>query len=444
MTIAASTSQIPARAPVDIQVPHGDVTVTPSGDDQIHVQAHLVVYAANDRSARRNLDALAPQLVVDGGNVTLRAADVSDGHADLTIEIPNGAVPSVTAGHGDVTLEGLAGPANVNADRGDVKADNITGEVHVRMGKGDFSAHADHGRFVASGAAGRCFHLRRAGQSGAWTATSSGTPTLPTLPPPSIFTPAGPTWKRVMIPGDLSIDSGDLQLNNATGPVRISTSAKDVECSQITGDLRVEDGDGDISLGVVAPLGELRHSQPEWGDQSHRASGRKFPVAGERQEREHRVQTGPVGNECRGKPEPFRAGRQRGTTHCLGVRSRRYCDHRHGRGAGAARAARCPWFSRSTGAACAPWAGSKIAAPSASPQGREQHCATNRAVTKRCLRSPAGTAECQSCPNQLIGRFRCVVLLDEIVPGLGMVKSGQGSGAVQSSFLNSPAPSEFV
>ena len=26
---------------------------------------------------------------------------------------------------------------------------------------------------------------------------------------------------------------------------------------QITGDLRVEDGDGDISLGVVAPLGEL-------------------------------------------------------------------------------------------------------------------------------------------------------------------------------------------
>ncbi len=51
---------IPAGAPVDIQVPHGDVTISPSGDDQIHVQAHLVVYAANDRSARRSLEALAP------------------------------------------------------------------------------------------------------------------------------------------------------------------------------------------------------------------------------------------------------------------------------------------------------------------------------------------------------------------------------------------------
>jgi hypothetical protein len=59
------------------------------------------------------------------------------------------------------------------------------------------------------------------------------------------------------IPGDLAIDSGDLQLNSATGPARISTSAKDVECTGITGDLRVENGDGDISVGAVAPVGAL-------------------------------------------------------------------------------------------------------------------------------------------------------------------------------------------
>ena len=87
--------QIPAAAPVDIRVPHGDVTVTPSGDDQIHVQAHLVVYASNDRAARRNLDALAPQLTVNGANVTLRAADAGDGRADVTIEIPKGSVPTI-------------------------------------------------------------------------------------------------------------------------------------------------------------------------------------------------------------------------------------------------------------------------------------------------------------------------------------------------------------
>jgi DUF4097 and DUF4098 domain-containing protein YvlB len=248
--------QIPARAPIDIQVPHGDVTVTPSGDDQIHVQAHLVVYAANDRAARRNLDALAPQLMVDGGNVTLRAADVSDGHADLTIEIPNGAVPSVTAGHGDVTLEGLAGPANVNADRGDVKADNITGEVHVRMGKGDFSAHAITGDLSLQGRLDDVSISDVQGKVGL-EGDFFGDTNLAHIASAVHFHSSRTNVEAIMIPGDLSIDSGDLQLNNATGPVRISTSAKDVECSGITGDLRVEDGDGDISLGVVAPLGQL-------------------------------------------------------------------------------------------------------------------------------------------------------------------------------------------
>ena len=248
--------QIPARAPIDIQVPHGDVTVTQSGDDQIHVQAHLVVYAANDRAARRNLDALTPQLVVDGANVTLRAADLSDGHADLTIEIPTGAVPSVTAGHGDVTLEGLAGPANVNADRGDVKADNIAGEVHVRMGKGDFSAHAITGDLSLQGRLDDVSISDVQGKVGL-EGDFFGDTNLAHIASSVHFHSSRTNVEAIMIPGDLSIDSGDLQLNNATGPVRISTSAKDVECSGITGDLRVEDGDGDISLGVVAPVGEL-------------------------------------------------------------------------------------------------------------------------------------------------------------------------------------------
>jgi len=74
--------------------------------------------------------------------VTLRAADTHDGRADLIIEIPKGAVPTVTAGHGDVTIEGLPGMATVAADRGDVKIDNVAGNVHIKMGKGDFTAHA--------------------------------------------------------------------------------------------------------------------------------------------------------------------------------------------------------------------------------------------------------------------------------------------------------------
>ncbi len=249
--------QIPAGASIDIQVPHGDVTVTPSGDDQIHVQAHQVVYASNDRDARRNLDALAPQLTINGKNVTLRAADKSDGRADLTVEIPNGAVPTVNSGHGDVTIEGLAGDATVASLRGDVKVGNLGGGVQVRMSKGEFTAHAISGELSLQGRLDDVSITDVHGKV-ALDGDFFGDTDLAHITAPVHFHSSRTDVEVASIPGDLAIDSGDLQLNNATGPARISTSAKDVECAGITGDLHVEDGDGDISVAAIAPLGELQ------------------------------------------------------------------------------------------------------------------------------------------------------------------------------------------
>jgi hypothetical protein len=246
---------IPSGAQVEIQVPHGDVSITPSGDDQIHVQAHLVVYAGNDRAARRSLDALAPRLVVNGNSVTLRAADRNDGRADLTVEVPNGAVPTIYAGHGDVTLEGLTGPANVSAGRGDVKADNVAGAVKVHMGKGDFSAHGISGDLTLGG---RMDDVSISDVRGAAALEGDffGDTNVAHITGAMHFHSSRTDVQLVRLPGNLSIDSGDLQLNNAAGPARVTTNAKDVGCTGMTGDLRVEDGDGDISVGVAVPLGE--------------------------------------------------------------------------------------------------------------------------------------------------------------------------------------------
>ncbi len=247
--------QIPAGAQVEIRVPHGDVSVTQSGDDQIHVQAHLVVYASNDRAARRSLDALAPRLAVNGSSVTLRAADQNDGRADLTIEIPSGAAPTVNAGHGDVTLEGLAGSANVSADRGDVKADNLGGALKVHMGKGDFSAHSIAGDLTLQGRMDDVSVSDVQGTAGL-EGDFFGDTNVAHITGTVHFHSSRTDVQLVRLPGNLSVDSGDLQLNNAAGPARITTNAKDVECTGIAGDLRVEDGDGDISVGVMSPLGE--------------------------------------------------------------------------------------------------------------------------------------------------------------------------------------------
>jgi len=56
------------------------------------------------------------------------------------------------------------------------------------------------------------------------------------------------------LPGDLTLDSDDLRVNEAKGQVRVSTHSKDVDLSQIYGDSTVEDRDGRIS---VEPAGSF-------------------------------------------------------------------------------------------------------------------------------------------------------------------------------------------
>ncbi len=75
----------------------------------------------------------------------------NEGHSDLTIELPADATSDITAGHGDVTLEGLKGAANVSASHGDVKLDGMTANVHTHMSKGDFSAHSIQGDLTVEG-----------------------------------------------------------------------------------------------------------------------------------------------------------------------------------------------------------------------------------------------------------------------------------------------------
>jgi DUF4097 and DUF4098 domain-containing protein YvlB len=166
-------------------------------------------------------------------------------------------VPTVTAGHGDVTVEGLAGDSTVTAQHGDVKVDNLSGSIHVHMSKGEFNAHTVSGDLSLDG---RMDDVSISDVSGrvALDGDFFGDTSLARLSGPVHFHSSRTDVEVAQgISGGLTIDSGDLQLNGAKGPARVSTSAKDVECNGVAGELRVEDGDGDISVGAVKPLGAL-------------------------------------------------------------------------------------------------------------------------------------------------------------------------------------------
>jgi hypothetical protein len=57
--------------------------------------------------------------------------------------------------------------------------------------------------------------------------------------------------------GEMTLDSDDLRISDAKGPVHVATRSKDIDLDQINGDINAEDRNGTIRL---APEGTLVHS----------------------------------------------------------------------------------------------------------------------------------------------------------------------------------------
>jgi hypothetical protein len=176
--------------------------------------------------------------------------------------VPKSAKVTVDAGKGDVTASGLGAGINVTA-RGDVHLNAIGGSVqaHFSNGRHDFAAHDVQGDLTTDGDLNDLTLSEIKGR-----VTQNGE----ILGDVHIETVAGPVHLHTSVtdlevaelPGDLTLNSDDLRVNEAKGQVRVVTHAKDIDLSQIYGDSYVEDRDGRISVEPAGAYGvEAKNSK---------------------------------------------------------------------------------------------------------------------------------------------------------------------------------------
>ncbi len=248
---------LPTASALRIINPRGDVTISTSADERIHVSSRNVVYASSNKDADRQLQQIAPRLTVSGSQVLLQTANINAAHADLTIQMPADASLDINAGHGDVTVDGIKSSVTVADSKGDVKLDNITGNVHTHMTKGDFSATAIAGEVVVEGRMDDV-SLSSIKNHVSLNGDFFGDMHLQQLAGPLNVHSSRTDITIASVPGNLTLDSGDLQFKDVIGPVRVVTRSKDVEGSLVKGAAHVEDSNGDISLNMLSPLEEVQ------------------------------------------------------------------------------------------------------------------------------------------------------------------------------------------
>jgi DUF4097 and DUF4098 domain-containing protein YvlB len=242
-------TQIPANAVVEIQNPRGDVSVTSGDTSTIQVQAHQVAFTDSEANARKIFESEAAHLTASGNAVLVKSAGHSSGRLNLTVVLPKSAHVTINAGRGDVTAAGLGAGANITAAHGDIHLNTIAGsvQVHFSTDKGDFSAHQVDGDITADG---RCNDLTLSEVTGKVTLNGDifGEAHMENLTGPIHLHTSVTDLEMGSLPGDMTLNDDDLRVTEAKGQVRVTTHSKNVDLTQIYGDIFVQDRDGNISL----------------------------------------------------------------------------------------------------------------------------------------------------------------------------------------------------
>jgi DUF4097 and DUF4098 domain-containing protein YvlB len=251
----ALNAQVPANAAIEIDNPRGDVSITAGDTPTVQVQAHEMAFADSDADAKKIFDAEAAHLNVNGSAVLVKTDGNSNGRLNLTVTVPKTALVTVDAGKGDVTASGLGAGIHVTL-HGDLRLNSMTGPVdaHFTRGSHDFSAHDIQGDVTTNGDLSDITFSQINGkveQNG----EIFGDVHFETIHGQVHLHTSVTDLELAELPGDLTLDSDDLRVNQAKGTVHITTRSKDIDLNQIYGDSYVETRNGRIAVEPAGTYG---------------------------------------------------------------------------------------------------------------------------------------------------------------------------------------------
>ncbi len=203
---------------LDIQNGSGDVHVRASGDGRVRVQGEVrFSQFLLATGSRRRADEIAekPPITQSGDLLRIVRPDASGSgtaRINYTIEVPAKTEVRIRNGSGDVVLEGIDGPLNIDTGSADVQVGRIHQRVDISVGSGDISARDIDGELSATA------------RSGDVTVDS--------------------------VAGDIRVEttSGDIRIGRPGHKVSARANSGEVEIDGVSADLRVNTGSGDCRI----------------------------------------------------------------------------------------------------------------------------------------------------------------------------------------------------
>jgi DUF4097 and DUF4098 domain-containing protein YvlB len=247
---------LPPGALVRIDTGRGDISVDGSGDaKQLRVVVRKTGYAMTADEARSRASAATVNGPQCGKEVSLQATargqDDSTTRMSFEVHLPRNVALDLRTGHGDVQVNGVSGNVAATDTTGDVTLREVGGNVRVDLGRGDARVSDAKGNVHISGK-GSEVEVTDVGGAATIDGEFYGPITARNVAGGARFVSSHTDMTIGKLPGRMTVESGDLSVSNASGPLLLTTGDKSISLEEISGRIRVQDKRGDISVRLKA------------------------------------------------------------------------------------------------------------------------------------------------------------------------------------------------
>jgi DUF4097 and DUF4098 domain-containing protein YvlB len=241
---------LPAGAHVIIDTTRGDIVVHGIDGDELQVSAGESA-AGDSESEAQSLLKNADLAIDHSGNAYTIYASKSGERgsisADFDVQLPKTASLAAHTSHGDISVSGMGADLDARSDSGDVEVRDAKANVNIGMNSGDARATGVGGNLRITG---RANDIEVADAMGDVTldGTFLGSASVRNAAKTVHYASPRADVTVSQMSGRLTIDSDDVEIAEAVGPVKIMSQNKDVKVENVAGRLDITNSHGDINI----------------------------------------------------------------------------------------------------------------------------------------------------------------------------------------------------
>jgi hypothetical protein len=236
----------------------GDITVTPSEDNQVHAVVHKSLRGESQEVANRLNENTRPQFTQQGTVwlLDLTSGNFEHGRFDLDLQLPRQIALSMSTHRGNLSVSQRDGNVDLSTDRGNLSAENVKGATSLHLRSGSVKVKQITGNVLVDGEVddGNVSDVTgtldfNAGYNGNVDLSHIGQ----RLHLKSVRT----DLQLAKLDGEISMGHGDLRGTALTGPVKLITRSNEVHLEDVSGEVDVENRNGLVAIRPKIPLGNI-------------------------------------------------------------------------------------------------------------------------------------------------------------------------------------------